>query len=46
MIKEYGPEKIPLVLVTITNNSAGGQPMSLANMRGVRELCSRHGIPV
>ncbi|HUZ85316.1 MAG TPA: tryptophanase [Candidatus Baltobacterales bacterium] len=37
---------IPVVFVTITNNSGGGQPVSLANLRAVREVCSRHGVPL
>ncbi len=43
-LREYGPARIPLVLVTVTCNSSGGQPVSLENLRGVRELCSRHGV--
>jgi tryptophanase len=39
-------DDIPVVFVTITNNSGGGQPVSLANLRGVRELCDRHAVPL
>jgi tryptophanase len=37
---------VPLVFVTITNNSGGGQPVSLENLRGVRALCDRYGVPL
>ena len=38
--------RVPLVLLTVTNNSIGGQPVSMANVRAVREVCDRHGVPL
>ncbi len=38
-------ERIPLAMLTLTNNSGGGQPVSLANVRGYSELCREFGIP-
>lgn len=39
-------EKLGCIVMTITNNTAGGQPVSMANLRGVRELADRYGVPV
>ena len=45
LIKEVGPERIPIGMLTITNNSGGGQPVSMANIRATSELLKKHGIP-
>ena len=45
-IEEYGVERIPLVIMTITNNSGGGQPVSMENIRATRALLNRYGIPL
>jgi tyrosine phenol-lyase len=45
-IDEVGAKKIPYVSVAGTVNMAGGQPQSMANIRALRELCSRQGIPM
>ncbi len=45
LFEHVGAERIPLVMLTITNNSGGGQPVSMENMRAVRAICDRHGTP-
>jgi tyrosine phenol-lyase len=45
-IKEKGKENIPLCLITVTNNSGGGQPVSMQNIREVKEICVKYGIPL
>jgi tryptophanase len=45
LIKKVGAKRIPLCLVTVTNNSNGGQPVSLENLQQVKAICQRHKIP-
>jgi tryptophanase len=46
LIARVGRERVPLVMLTITNNSGGGQPVSMENARAVRAVCRNHGIPL
>jgi tryptophanase len=46
LIRQRGAENIPVVFVTVTNNSGGGQPVSLENLRATRAVCDRYGIPM
>jgi tryptophanase len=46
LIAREGAERIPLVMLTVTNNSGGGQPVSMANIEAVKQVASRHGIPL
>jgi tryptophanase len=46
LIVSEGAVKIPLAMLTVTNNSGGGQPVSMANIEAVKRLCARHGIPL
>ena len=46
LIQENGPERVPLVMITVTNNSGGGQPVSMANIQAVREITRRYDIPL
>ncbi|MCD6543159.1 MAG: tryptophanase, partial [Flavobacteriaceae bacterium] len=39
-------EKIPFVIITVTNNSSGGQPVSMENVKAVSEFCKKHKVPV
>jgi len=44
LLKEYGSSRIGAVIMTVTNNSAGGQPVSMGNMKEVRSICDEHGV--
>jgi tyrosine phenol-lyase len=46
LIARVGRERIPLVMLTVTNNSGGGQPVSMENAKAVSAVCHKHGIPL
>jgi len=46
LIRKVGRERIPLVMLTVTNNSGGGQPVSMENVRQVSAVCRKHGLPL
>src|SRR5579883_345534 len=46
LIARVGRERVPLVMLTITNNSGGGQPVSMENARAVSDVCRKHRIPL
>tara|TARA_B100000315_G_scaffold141342_1_gene130370 strand:+ start:6167 stop:7582 length:1416 start_codon:yes stop_codon:yes gene_type:complete len=46
LIKRVGKKKIPLCMITITNNSGGGQPVSMENIREVKKVLSKYSIPL
>jgi len=46
LIAEVGREKIPLVMLTVTNNSGGGQPVSMENVKAVRSVCKEFRLPL
>jgi len=45
VLKEYGRENVPLIMVTITNNSGGGQPVSMQNIRDIRAFADKYDLP-
>jgi tryptophanase len=46
LIARVGRDRVPLVMLTVTNNSGGGQPVAMENVRQVSAVCRKHGIPL
>ena len=46
LLKENGNKRIPLVILTITNNSLGGQPVSMANIKETSKICKKYNVPL
>jgi len=46
LIRDEGADRVPLIMLTVTNNSGGGQPVSMANIEAVKEVAVRYGIPL
>lgn len=46
LVQVYGKERIPMIIVTVTCNSTGGQPVSMENLKAVRRFADKYGIPV
>jgi len=46
VLEARGRDAVPLVMLTITNNSGGGQPVSMANIRATASVCRKHGVPL
>jgi tyrosine phenol-lyase len=46
LIEAEGAANVPLVMITVTDNSGGGQPVSMGNIAAVKQVASRHGIPL
>ncbi len=46
LIEKAGRERVPLVMLTVTNNSGGGQPVSMENVKAISAVCRKHRIPL